>query len=130
MNLIRRFAALAIALLLGLAIAIPPVFASHTFATAFVSLYRDSTLVAEYNNFGASCTDTTCQIEVPVNRRDYNRFVRWSCIGFQTVVPAGATNSGNPVDCGSGRWFFSVYTTLPATHVSNVTVTVVLLLAP
>lgn len=103
---------------LGLAICFllaAPAYANHTHVGSSVRVVHGSNDVATYLSLDptsgspfTACTGTVCAQTVPMNARDFNRFVRWCGSATQSVIiPVGAFNAG--VNCpGSSTWFIRV----------------------
>ena len=114
----RLLPALAASLLIGL-VAAPPAVAGHTDVGSSVRILRGTTDVATYLSEdpatgGAliSCTGTLCETPVPMNNRDYGRFVRWCGSNVQPVtIPSGST-TGVVTCLGQGPWSIRVASSL------------------
>jgi hypothetical protein len=60
----------------------------------------------------SACSDTTCETTVPLNNRDYGRFVRWCGTDSVTVtIPSGQT-TGVVVCQGPSAWTLRVASSL------------------
>jgi len=136
----RRLPALLVPVL-GLLIAAAPAYASHTHVGSSVRVLHGSNDVATYlsqepvtGNTLIACSGTLCETPVPMNGRDYGRFVRWCGDATQPVtIPAGSSSA--VVVCqGPSTWTLRVGAALndcsgtncvAATHSADVVVDVV-----
>ena len=130
----RRPAALAVSLAIAL-FAATPAYASHTDVGRSVIVRHGANTVASYISSPAleSCSGTVCSNTVPLNNRDYGRFLRWCGAASQVVnIPSGDPSA--VVICnGPSSWTLRVGSALndcsgascvSATHGADVQVTV------
>ena len=130
----RRPAALAVSLAIAL-FAATPAYANHTDVGSSVIVRHGTNTVASYISSPAleSCSGTVCSNTVPLNNRDYGRFLRWCGTASQAVnIPSG-TSSAVVICQGPSSWTLRVGSALndcsgascvPATHGQDVQVTV------
>ena len=138
---LRRLSTAVAAPLVIALVAAAPAYASHTDVGSSVRVLHNTTEVSSYvsedpSTGGAliACTGTLCETPVPLNARDYGRFVRWCGGTSQTVtVPSGST-SAVVVCSGPSSWTLRVGAALndcsgancvPTTHSGDVDVNVV-----
>jgi hypothetical protein len=109
----RRPAALAVPLAIAL-FAATPAYANHTDVGSSVIVRHGATTVASYISDPAlvPCSGTVCSNTVPLNNRDYSRFLRWCGADSQVVnIPSGSVNPA--VICqGPSSWTLRVSSAL------------------
>jgi hypothetical protein len=135
----RLLAGLTAPLLIAL-FAAAPAFANHTHVGSSVRILHGTTDVATYlsqdpDTGGAllSCSGTLCETPVPLNNRDYGRFVRWCGTDSQAITIPSGSMTGVVTCTGPGGWSIRVAATLndcsavncvPTTHGEDVEVDV------
>jgi hypothetical protein len=114
----RLRAALAVSLPIAL-FAATPAYANHTHVGSSVRVLRGTTDVAIYLSQdpvtgGAlvSCSGTPCNTPVPMNNRDYGRFVRWCGAASQPITISSGFMTGVVTCTGPGSWSLRVAATL------------------
>src|SRR5215212_7312061 len=114
----RLPASLTVLALVGLVVS-APAYANHTDVGSSVRILHGTTEVASYvsqdpASGGAliSCSGVLCETPVPLNNRDYGRFVRWCGADSRMVtVPSGST-TGVVVCSGPSTWTLRVASSL------------------
>jgi hypothetical protein len=139
----RLTASLAASAAIVLLVAAAPAYASHTHVGSSVRILHGTNEVASYvsqDPLGGGalieCGAALCETPVPLNNRDYGRFVRWCGDASQTVTIPSGVSSAVVVCDGPSTWTLRVGSALndcsgtncvPTTHETDVDVQVIAL---
>jgi hypothetical protein len=130
----RSPAALAVSLAIAL-FAATPAYASHTDVGSSVIVRHGANTVASYISSPAlvPCSGTVCSNDVPLNNRDYGRFLRWCGAASRVVTIPSGFSSAVVICQGSSSWTLRVgsalndcsgFNCVATTHGEDVQVTV------